>query len=520
MKAKEEDSLLGDSRTKNTSRNILAGLWNRFSTIILNFINRTIIIYVLGAEFSGLNSLFTAVLGMLSIAELGFDVAIVQSMYEPIAKKDDRRICELLTLYKKCYYIVGMVILGIGLLLIPFLPYLIKDELPASMNLYLLYLLYLLNSVIGYFLFAYRESLLYAHQREDVSQVIRSVMLIAKNIVQAVILLVFRQYYAYLLIEIVFTVLSNLWIGRETQKRYPQYQCIHGEKVKMSSDIADQLKGLLIGNICDKARNSLDSIILSAYLGLTVVTIYNNYYYIYSALYGVMLVICNSMSASVGNSIVMETVEKNYENLQKFSFAVAWLSGWIGICMLCLYQPFMELWMGKELMLKETNMMLFCVYFYAINMNNIRNQFVSGTGIWWKLKYSNIAEAFGNIVLNLVLGKLFGITGILLATIITIVAFNFLWRTVVLFQNYFRGMSLTEYLRNHAMWIAGILLTAIVTWNLCRMVTQKPLLQLTINGAICIIVPNVLLFILFYKTRQFQNAKEFAKNMFGKIVRR
>ena len=137
---------MGDSRTKNTSRNILAGLWNRFSTILLSFVNRTIIIYILGAEFSGLNSLFLSVLGVLSIAELGIDVAIVQSMYKPIAEGDKRRICELLTLYKKSYYIVGSIILGIGLLLIPFIPYLINEELPASVNLYALYILYLINS--------------------------------------------------------------------------------------------------------------------------------------------------------------------------------------------------------------------------------------------------------------------------------------------------------------------------------------------------------------------------------------
>ena len=511
---------MGDSRTKNTSRNILAGLWNRFSTILLSFVNRTIIIYVLGAEFSGLNSLFTSILGVLSIAELGIDVAIVQSMYKPIAEGDKKRICELLTLYKKSYNIVGIVILGIGLALIPFIPYLINDEIPASVNLYILYILYLINSVMSYLLYAYRESLLYAHQREDVSQMFRSVTLIGKNVAQAVVLLLFKQYYAYMAIEIVFTVLNNLWIGKETQRRYPEYQCVRGEKVRMSEDIKDQLKGLVLGNICDKARNSLDSIILSAYLGLTAVAIYNNYYYIYSALYGIMLVVCNSMSASIGNSIVTETVEKNYDNLQKFSFIVAWISGWMSICMLCIYQPFMELWMGKDLMLSNFNMMLFCVYFYAINMNNIRNQFVSGTGIWWKLKYSNIGEALGNILLNLVLGKLFGITGIILATIITIVVFNFWWRTEVLFKTYFVGMSLKEFLKNHGYWIVCVLIAAVVTWGLCSLIQVNAVVQLFINGIICVIVPNGILLLMFWRTKQFQNAKQFVGNMLNGLKNR
>ena len=502
-----------DSRTKNTSRNILAGLWNRFSTILLSFVNRTIIIYILGAEFSGLNSLFVSVLGVLNIAELGIDTAIVQSMYKPIAEGDKKRICELLTLYKKSYHIVGAVILGVGLSLVPLIPLLIREELPVSVNIYVLYIMYLLNSVISYFLFAYRESLLYAHQRDDISQMFRTNLLIGKNIVQAVVLLIFKQYYAYLAIEIVFTVLTNLWIGKVTQEKYSEYQCVQGYKVKMSDDIKDQLKGLVLGNVCDRARNSLDSIILSAYLGLTVVAIYNNYYYIYSALYGVMLVVCDAMSASIGNSIVTESIEKNYNNLQKFSFLMAWIAGWFSICMLCIYQPFMEIWMGKELMLSDFNMMLFCIYFYAINMNNIRNQYIIGTGIWWKLKYSNIAEAFGNVILNLVLGKLFGITGIIVATIITIFVFNFLWRTVVLFKIYFSGMSMGEFLRNHFYWIICVAVSAVITWKVCNMVHVGAIMQVIINGIICVMVPNVILLILFWRTRQFQNAKLFVLNM-------
>ncbi len=504
---------MGDSRTKNTSRNILAGLWNRFSTILLSFVNRTIIIYILGAEFSGLNSLFVSILGVLNIAELGIDTAIVQSMYKPIAEGNKKRICELLTLYRKSYHIVGTVILGAGLLLIPFIPQLIHEELPVSVNLYALYILYLLNSVISYFLFAYRESLLYAHQRDDISQMFRTNLLIGKNIAQAIVLLVFKQYYAYLLIEILFTVLTNLWIGKVTQERYPEYQCVRGEKVRMSDDIKNQLKGLVLGNVCDKARNSLDSIILSAYLGLTVVAIYNNYYYIYSALYGVMLVVCDAMSASIGNSIVTETVEKNYNNLQKFSFLMAWIAGWFSICMLCIYQPFMELWMGKALMLSDFNMMLFCIYFYAINMNNIRNQYIIGTGIWWKLKYSNIAEAFGNVILNLVLGKLFGITGIIIATIITIFVFNFLWRTIILFKTYFKGMSLQDFFINHFYWFMCAMAAAIVTWGICSRIHVNTILQLFINGVICVIVPNVILLVLFCKTRQFSNGKQFVLQM-------
>lgn len=146
-------------------------------------------------------------------------------------------------------------------------------------------------------------------------------------------------------------------------------------------------------------------------------------------------------------------------------------------------------------------------------MNNTRNQYIIGTGIWWKLKYSNIAEAFGNVILNLVLGKLFGITGIILATIITIFVFNFMWRTIILFKEYFVGMSLQEYLRNHLYWIAGVAFAAMITWNICGRIHVNTILQIIVNGVICVLVPNIILLILFWKTKQFRNAKQFVMNM-------
>jgi len=508
---------MSDSRTRNTLRIIRSGLMSRIISLGLPFINRTIIIYILGAEFTGLSSLFTSILSVLNIAELGFHSAVVYSMYEPVAKKDDQRVCELLTLYKRIYQTVGIIILALGLCIMPFLPRLINGTVPSGINLYVLYVLYLINSVFSYFLFSYRESVLMANQRQDISQIIRALVKVLQCILQMIVLIGTKNFYAYLIVEILCTGITNLALAHETRKRFPQYQCVK-TKVPMPEAIKKQVSGLLVGKICDKARNSLDSIILSAFFGLTTVAIYDNYYLIYSALYSLMLVVCNSMAASIGNSIITETVEKNYENLLKFSFIQAWISGWITICMLCIYQPFMKLWMGEELMFPVKDMVLMCVYFYVINMNNIRNQFVSGTGMWWKLKSSYAIEALGNILLNIVLGKLFGITGVILATILTIFFMNFLWRTVVLFDNYFKTMSLRNFLMDHLGWAGAICVAALVTYFMCNALSFSNLVQIIVNGIICIIVPNVILLLLFVKTKQFQETKVFARKIFKRFI--
>ena len=511
--------ILSESRTKNTTRNIFFGLISRLVEIVFPFINRTILIYTLGAEFTGLSSLFTSILSILSIAELGFNTAIVYSMFSPIAENNKNKICELLTLFRKIYLIVGSVILSLGLLILPFIPKLVNGDVPLGINIYLIYILYLIDSAISYFLFSYKESLLIAHQRHDISHIIRTSVIMVRYILQMLILLIFKDFYLYLGISILGTIGTNLLISYETSKKYPEYKYIKNIKVKIPEEMKKQVKALLIGNICDRARNSFDSIILSALFGLTVVAIYNNYYYIYSALYGVMLIICNSMGASVGNSIATQTVEKNYKDLNKFSMIAAWISGWISICMLCIYQPFMELWMGKSLLMSDFNVVLFCIYFYAINMNNIRNQYSSGAGIWWEMRNSFIIEAISNIVLNIVLGKFLGITGIILATIITIFAFNFILRTAILFKTYFLGESLSKYLLNHLYWFISVLIAAIITGFICKNIVNNNLfITIILRVIVCCIIPNIIILLMTFKTKTFDEVKNFLlSNIINKI---
>ena len=156
------------AKTKNAVRNIFFGAVFKIITLLGPFIIRTMILWIMGSEYIGLNSLFTSILSFLSLAELGVGSALVYSMYKPIAEDDQDMICALLNLYRKMYRIIGMIILGVGLLLLPFLNKLVKGEAPADVNLYILYLIYLFNTVISYVMFAYKQSLLTAFQRSDI----------------------------------------------------------------------------------------------------------------------------------------------------------------------------------------------------------------------------------------------------------------------------------------------------------------------------------------------------------------
>ena len=184
-------------KTKNARRNILFGILNKVITMFLPFVVRSVIIYALSAEYLGLNSLFSSILQVLNLTELGFSSAIVYSMYKPIAENDDETICALLNFYRKIYFIIGCVVLSLGLLLLPFLDKLINGDVPDNINIYILYLCYLVNTVLSYMMFAYRSSLLNAHQRTDIISNINTITLGSMYFLQIIVLIATKNYYTY-----------------------------------------------------------------------------------------------------------------------------------------------------------------------------------------------------------------------------------------------------------------------------------------------------------------------------------
>jgi O-antigen/teichoic acid export membrane protein len=281
-----------------------------------------------------------------------------------------------------------------------------------------------------------------------------------------------------------------------------------------------QVGGLMINKICDTFRNSFDSLVISSFIGLTATAIYGNYYYIYAALYGIMLVISHAMSASIGNSIVKNSEERNYGHLLTFSQIYAGIFGFCTVALACLYQPFMKIWAGEDLMLPVFDMLLFCTYFYAINMNNMRNQYISGTGMWWKLKSSYIIEAIANLGLNFILGKLFGITGVILATIITIIVFNYCQRNSILFKNYFKKQSIWKfYLQQmYYVFLTGIGLA--ISFAVCESLPFDGIINAILRGIICLIVPNLIYWIGVTRTEQYNSSKLVVKRVWNVIFRR
>lgn len=224
---------------KNTRRNILFGFVNKIVLILCPFITRTAFRYILGTEYLGLNNLFSSIISVLSVAELGFGTAIIYCMYKPVAENDVNTICALLNFYKKVYRGIGTLILCIGIALIPFLPQLIANgAYPNTINLSIVYVIYILNAVLSYFMYAYMESVIIVYQRDDIKSGVNTIITLLLNGTQIMVLIISKNYYLYVILIPIFTIISNLRIAHIVKKMFPQYSC-HGT---LSKDIQKTIK--------------------------------------------------------------------------------------------------------------------------------------------------------------------------------------------------------------------------------------------------------------------------------------
>lgn len=497
-----------DSRTVNTKRNLYWGIFTRMTGIIFPFITRTVMIYTLGMSYIGLDSLFSALLNVLSFAELGFGGALVFSMYKPMAENDIITINALLAFYRKCYRIIGTIILILGLLMLPFLNFFVSGNIPDNVNLKALFFIQLFNTVSGYYLFAYKSSIFQAQQRVDISQKVTLILNVLSNIVRVIILLTLKNFYVYLLVGPVITILQNVMVAWFAKKYFPEFYCDGYINKKTKFEIQKKVSGLVFQKIGGIILTSADTIVISVFLGLHILGIYNGYYYVIAALTGFIGVIQTSMIPSLGNSVATENKEKNYNDLRKFHFFIAWILTWWSVCLLCLYQPFIELWQGKNNMLSFDMVVLFSLYFFLHHIGDICYMYKEAAGIWWEGRYYSLVAAGVNLILNIIFVKIIGLSGILLSTIFAVAVIHIPYGGWILFKHYFVSKEkYFIYIKYIMVYFIVAVVIAAITYIICLIFSVHTLwLTLLLRGGICLVLPNILFWLFFRRLSEFQEA--------------
>ena len=494
-----------ESRAKNAKRNILFGITNRIVMTLFPFAIRTVLLYILGSEYLGLDSLFSSILSFLSLAELGVGSALVYSMYKPIAENDTDLICALLNLYRRLYRYIGSFILIVGIALVPFLPKLVKGDCPPDVNLYILYLVFLANTVLTYLLYGYKQSLLTAHQRSDIGSKWGLILQSGMYILQIAVLFLFRNYYWYVLLLPVFTAISNIIIAFITDRMYPNYKCRGEISKEQQKDIAKKVAALFGTKANSVVLHAMDNIVISAFLGLAMVGLYGNYYYVMSAIVGMIAIVYNSMTAGIGNSLETETVEKNYFDFSVLTFANFWLVSFCSISLLCMYQPFMNIWVHEKNMLDMLVVVLLVIYFYVYQIRKVVLTYKDAGGIWWEDRYRPYITMIVNLVGNFALVQIIGIYGVILSTIISMLV-SIPIENYTVFKYIFNKSSRSFYLTNLLYVALTVGLCALTYW-VCSFVPDG-ILGLIVRGVICLVIPNAVIIFLFRKTEEFRHAKK------------
>lgn len=490
-------------RTKNASRSAMFGIALKLYQIIIPFIMRTAMIYLMGIEYLGLNSLFSSILQVLNLAELGVGSAMVFSMYKPIAEDDDAKICALEKLYHRYYLAIGAVIAVVGIILTPFVPQLIKGEIPSELNVYILYLLNLGATILSYWLFAYKNSLFQAHQRTDITSKINIVTVTIQYGAQLLVLWVFHSYYLYLIIMLATQMLTNVITAIYANKIYPNYQPKGDLSKEEVREINKRIKDLFTAKLGATVVNSADTIVISAFLGLTVLAMYQNYYFILSAVMGILQVFIGACLSGIGNSIVTETIEKNYEDFKKLVFIVNWM---VTICVSCfasMYQPFITLWVGEKYTFEYPVVTLLCIYFYLVIMQQIIGLYKDAAGIWHQDRFRPLIASAVNLVLNLAFVNIWGIYAIIASTLISYIIVAIPWMITNVFKYVFKRSAkeyVTLIVRNM---IACTFVTAVTSF-FCNIVRVDNLfVKLVINCVICVVSSNFLMWCIYGKTQHF-----------------
>lgn len=505
-----------NTRTNNSIKNSIASIVVYILNILMTFVMQSVFIRTLGAEYNGIKGLFTNILSMLSIAELGFGSAIVYNLYKPMAEKNEEEIKSLVKYYRNVYHIIAAVVLVIGIILLPIIT-VIVGETSVPENIKILFLLYLLNTVFSYLL-TYKRSVLYADQKNYITNIVDSIFIILKNVAQIGIVILTKNFILFLICQIVFTVLENILINCIVNYKYRYVKKLTKTK-KLDSiiekDIMTKVKGLLFHKIGGFVVLGTDNIIISMTKGLGVVAVglYSNYYLVINSVKNLFGTIISSLTASVGNLLIEKDKSKSRNIYKSMLLINSWLFCFASISIYCMIEPFVKIWIGEEYILSKFVLIALVVNLYIQGMRNTTNTFKEAAGIFFEDRFVPILESLINIVASLIFVQFFGLAGVFLGTITsTMILFLYSYPKYV-YKLVLNG-TYKEYFKLHIMHFLLTLIIALITGYLSSfIVIPNVWLQLVINVALCLVVPNILYFLFAIRMPEFAFYKQKLKNM-------
>lgn len=508
------ESMEQRTRIQNISNNFIWSSANALTTTLFPFIVRSLLIREIGIEYSGVNNLFASVFQVLSVAELGIGSAVVFYLYSAVGQKDVLRTRYLLRLLRRIYRIIGCVIAAAGLILFPMVPYLVKGKAyPAGLNLYVIFTIYIIDTAYGYLTTGYRTVLLQANQRTDLTERAGVCAGVCMYVLQIGAILLLRSYYVYSFLLLLSPVMNTVITSVMARKRYAELlpdADSKGEYVPepgFRREFVIKMLSIALAKVRNISRNSFDSIVISAFLGLSLLAMYQNYYQIMLVPITALSILHRSVAPVLGNAVALESAETNYRALTIYSFIQHGVVAVCTSCLLNLYQPFIKLWVGEEYLLPVGMVILFCIYFYLMGLVDISELLKETTGIWNQERFLAIVEAAANLILNLVLVLFLGVAGVILATIVTVALINLPVEFISIFHKYFKKNGL-QYIKLQAGYTMMLLVTSACSYAVCRLIPEDGILWFGLRLFAAVMVPAALLWLRYRKSEEMVSVRE------------
>lgn len=516
-----------NSRTKNSMINMATGFGGQLLATILKFVVRTVFIYALGKSYLGINGLFTNILSMLNLADLGVGSAIAYRLYKPLAEKDEKRVRVLIKFYKLAYKVIGAVILLLGMLLIPFLPKLIKDYDTLEglgINAVLLYMLFLMKSVASYLFLAYRSTVVTADQKKYILDLINYITQIVTSLIQIVVLVVFKNFIIYTMTALVLAVAESLLKGIIAKKKYPQFFLPEKESLSKAEvkEMFQDCGALFLYKINNVVVKASDNLVLSTFIGIAVVGMYSNYLLLYRTFVDLIKRLFSAFKASMGNLFATGTIEVRYRFFRIVNLTTALLFGTAGVGVAVCGNEVIETWLGADYVLAQPVPILIGIeLFFAgilVNLGQVR----SVSGVFRQAWYRPLLGIIVNIVVSVALVQVWGICGVIMGTIAAYVLTNFLIEPALIYKYTFQNYKPTmDYYKKNVGYLIVCTAVAAADMFVCsHVLTGHGWLSVAVHALFTGLSVPAVFALLYWKTEECKYLVQTASHLIGKILHR
>lgn len=503
------------SRTAKSIRNAKVGMLLQAAAILTSFVTRTAFVRVLGISFNGLNGLFNEVIAMMSLAELGVGTAIVYNLYRPLAERDVEAVRRLMGLFKRAYRIIAAAIVVIGLALTPFIQFIVKGTEFKTDYIRVVFLLFVLQTASSY-LFAYKRSLLNADQQNYVVSLVMLAASVIMTGVNVAVLVLFRNYILYLVVQMIGSVGTNLVISWAADRRYPYIRHNHARALpEEKRDVMKNIRHIFIGDVSGRITTSTDNILISVLVSTYQIGIYANYAMIMNAVMTLFRKGTEAIAGGIGNLMVTETPRRVDMVFRRAGFLLSSIGFVVAVILYSVLTPFIQLWIGGDYIISAPVLYISVFNVFLFIAREPLWKTMVAAGLFSRDKNISIIGSTANLIVSIFLGKLWGMAGIFLGTTISLVL-QIILKTVLLYRERLDASPCRSLLAWLGMGVLTILCMA-AAGLLCGLI-RTPLLILDIaaRGLAAAALGAGCIWVLFRKTEEFSYCMGLAKQIIWK----